>query len=382
MTKVLTILGTRPEIIRLSRTIELLDNNLQHVLVHTGQNHDYTLNEIFFKELKIRKPNYYMGVDNSTLGKCIGEIIIRAEEIIKVEKPDALLILGDTNSALAAIIAKRMNIPIFHMEAGNRSFDLNVPEEINRKMIDHISDFHLVYTEHARRNLIAEGVSSRFIYLIGSPMKEVLDFYKKDIEKSLVLDEHKLCSKEYIIVSIHREENTDDINRLLTIIKNINKISKHYKKRIIFPIHPRTKDRLQKSGLEINDLNIEFIKPLGFNDYIKLQENSYCTISDSGTISEESSILKFPSVTLRNSLERPEALDNGSIIISNETYESLLESINIAILTKDTSYYESYLPNDYKIKNTSLRVLSLIISTAKNTNNWLNRNKICRSQWD
>ena len=362
MTKVITIVGTRPEIIRLSRVIPCLNKNLDHKLIHTGQNYDYKLSEIFFEQLRLPRPNYFLKADNSSLGKCIGEIIIKTENILKKEKPDAILILGDTNSGLSALIAKRMNIPIYHMEAGNRSFDLNVPEEINRKTIDHLADFNIVYTEHGRRNLIAEGIHPKFIYLSGSPMKEVLDFYASDINKSKIHSILSIKEKEYILASIHREENTDNINRLSNIINTLKKIGSHYQKEIILPLHPRTKDRLNKSEYKISTDNIKITSPIGYFDYVKLQKLSFCTISDSGSISEESSLLDFPAVTLRRSLERPEALDNGSITISTENFESLIESINISIGNNSSTNREERLPIDYSINNTSQRILNLIVS--------------------
>ena len=301
--KVMTIVGTRPEIIRLSRTMALLDQFTNHIIVHTGQNYDYELNEIFFKELEIRKPDYFLNVDTATLGSAVGDIIKKSEEVLKKENPDALLVLGDTNSCLSAYMAKRMHIPIFHMEAGNRCFDFNVPEEINRRIIDHIADFNLVYTEHARRHLLSEGLPHRRIYLTGSPMNEVLNYYLPKINESKILESLSLKAKRYFVVSTHREENVDNPENLKKIIDVLKALSKEYNYPIIVSTHPRTRKRIEafsmnKLSAESSklraDKNIKFLKPFGFLDYVNLQMNAACTISDSGTISEESAILSFP----------------------------------------------------------------------------------------
>jgi UDP-N-acetyl-L-fucosamine synthase len=312
--KVMTILGTRPEIIRLSRTIALLDNYVNHIIVHTGQNFDYELNEIFFQELEVRRPDYFLQINTFSLGTVLGEILIKTEDVIKKEKPDAVLILGDTNSSIAGIIAKRYKIPIFHMEAGNRCFDSNVPEEINRRIIDHIADFNLVYTEHARRHLLSEGLPHRQIFLTGSPMYEVLTYYLDKIDASSILHYLKLKNKNYFVVSIHREENVDNPEHLCKILLILNHLLEKYNVPIIVSTHPRTRKRIENlSQMEI-DPRIQFMKPFGFFDYVHLEKNALCTISDSGTISEESAILSFPAITIRESMERPEALDSGSII--------------------------------------------------------------------
>ena len=316
------------------------------------------------------------------MAECLSEIFVKTEKIFKEEKPDAILVLGDTNSSLTLLIAKRMNIPTYHMEAGNRSFDLNVPEEINRKVVDHLADFNLVYTEHARRNLIAEGISSRYIYLTGSPLSEVLDFYKKDIDSSNILTDLELKKNDYFVASIHREENTDNLERLKEIISTLTKLSNHFKKEIILSIHPRTKNRLEKSSLSINTSNLRFLNPFGYFDYVKLQKNAFCTISDSGTISEESAILNFPALTLRHSTERPEALDTASITLVDENFDRVKEAIKIAIINKKEVLSKGDIPFEYSIKNTSKRVLNLIMSTSSLSHEWLNRNKICRSNWD
>ncbi len=367
--KVMTIVGTRPELIRLCRVISKLENNVNHILIHTGQNYDYELNETFFKDLKISKPKYYLNVDTSSLGKVLGGILIGLEPILKKEKPDAVLILGDTNSSIASIIVKRYHIPIYHMEAGNRSFDLNVPEEINRRFIDHISDFNLVYTEHSRRHLLSEGLHHRRIYLTGSPMKEVLDKHLVDINESKILNRLNLEKENYFLISMHREENVDDIKNLKDIIFILNEIAEKYKIPVIFSTHPRTQKMLDKlKDIKRNKL-IQFLKPFGFFDYLKLQINSKCVISDSGTISEESSILNFPAITIRNSMERPEALDVGSIIITGFDLNIVLTSIEVVINQyKECNNYQ--IPNEYLVNDVSQRVLNLILGTSRLSNKW------------
>lgn len=367
--KVMTIVGTRPEIIRLSRTMALLDEYVNHIIVHTGQNYDYELNEIFFKDLGIRKPDYFMNVDTSTLGSAVGDIIRKSEEILNKEKPDAVLVLGDTNSCLSAYMAKRLKIPIFHMEAGNRCFDFNVPEEINRRIIDHIADFNLVYTEHARRHLISEGLPHRRIYLTGSPMNEVLNYYSAKIEKSKILNTLKLKEKKYFVVSVHREENVDNHENLGKILDVLKSLSKRYNYPIIVSTHPRTRKRLKEFNNLKLDKNIRFLKPFGFLDYIKLQKNAACTISDSGTISEESAILSFPAVSIRESMERPEAQDSGTIVLTGFEVKNVMNSIEIAIKNHALGKYED-ISADYKIKNTSWRVLKLIIGIYSLSNKW------------
>ncbi len=367
--KVLTIVGTRPEIIRLSRTMVLLDQFLNQIIVHTGQNYDYELNEIFWKELELRKPNYFLDVDTSSLGSTVGDIIKKTEEVLIKEKPDALLVLGDTNSCLSAYIAKRMHIPVFHMEAGNRCFDLNVPEETNRKIIDHIADFNLVYTEHARRNLISEGLPHGRIYLTGSPMYEVLNYYLSNIKSSVILNELNLKEKEYFIVSTHREENVDNPENLKKILTILNKLSDEYNFPIIVSTHPRTRKRIESLTEQNFDKRITFMKPFGFLDYVYLQMNALCSISDSGTISEESSILNFSAISLRQSMERPEAQDAGSIILTGFDPQVVLDSIRIAVqeqtLRKNKSIVE-----DYMITDTSWRVLKLILGNSSLSNHW------------
>jgi UDP-N-acetyl-L-fucosamine synthase len=367
--KIVTLVGTRPEIIRLSVIIPLFDQYFDHVLVHTGQNYDYELNEIFFKDLEIRKPDYFLGVDTSSLGKVYGDTIMKSEEVFKKEKPDAILILGDTNSSISSIIAKRMRIPVFHMEAGNRSFDLNVPEEINRKIVDHISDFNLVYTEHARRHLISEGFPHRRIYLTGSPMNEVIQKNINKINNSSILNKLKLKKKEYFVVSAHREENVDNKENLKKIIDIINLISRTYKLPVIVSTHPRTRKRLEGVAGHDSDKRIKFLKPFGYTDYVKLQLNAKCTISDSGTISEESAILSFPAVSIRESMERPEAQDSGSIILTGFDPDVVLASIQFA--EKEFKLFKNRdIPAEYKISDTSVRVLKLVMGNSSLSNNW------------
>jgi len=367
--KVATIVGTRPEIIRLSRTIALLDQYTEHILIHTGQNYDYELNELFFKELEVRKPDYFLNVDTSTLGKVVGETIIKSEEILRKEKPDAVLILGDTNSSLAGIIAKRLKIPIYHMEAGNRCFDLNVPEEINRRIIDHIADFNLVYTEHARRHLLSEGLPHRRIYLTGSPMGEVLNHYSDKINQSQILTELNLQSHQYFVVSTHREENVDNKENLQKIIEILIFLANTYNVPVIVSTHPRTRKRLENIENLAIDSRVQFLKPFGFFDYVCLQKNALCTVSDSGTISEESAILGFPAVTLRNAIERPEALDTGSIVLTGFDIQVISDAIRLTV-NEFQNGVAIEIPDEYKINNTSKRVLKLILGTARLSNRW------------
>lgn len=370
--KVVTIVGTRPEIIRLSRVIHLLDEYTEHILVHTGQNYDYELNEIFFKDLELRKPDHYLNVDTSSLGTTVSDIIKKTEVLLINEKPDAILVLGDTNSCLAAYIAKRRHIPIFHMEAGNRCFDLNVPEETNRRIIDHMADFNLVYTEHARRHLLSEGIPHRRIYRTGSPMKEVLDFYMPKIKKSLILHNLDLSPKKYFILSIHREENVDNQKNLFRILRTVNILYEEYKIPVIVSTHPRTRKWIKELGdLQLND-GIILMKPFGFTDYINLQMNALCTISDSGTISEESAIMTFPAISLRESMERPEAQDAGTIILTGFDECIVLSAIEVAI---NNDLKKINIPLDYQVENTSWRVLKLIIGNTKLSNKWYGINK-------
>jgi UDP-N-acetylglucosamine 2-epimerase len=368
--KIMTFIGTRPEIIRLSRTMVRIDEFQNQVIVHTGQNYDYELNEIFFKELELRKPDYFLEVDTSSLEASVGDIIRKSGEVLRKENPDAVLVLGDTNSCLAAYMAKRLHIPVFHMEAGNRCFDLNVPEEVNRRIIDHIADFNLVYTEHARRHLISEGLPHRRIYLTGSPMKEVLDYYMPKIRQSKALENLSLKSANYFLVSTHREENVDNPENLSKILFILNRLAEDYNLPVIISTHPRTRKRLEKiTDFEKNSL-IRFLKPFGFLDYIYLQMNALCVLSDSGTISEESSMLNFPAISLRQSMERPEAQDAGTIILTGFDPDIVLNSIKILIKEFEMSDRYIQIADDYTIGNTSWRVLKLISGNAKLSNIW------------
>jgi UDP-N-acetyl-L-fucosamine synthase len=370
--KLMTVVGTRPEIIRLSRVMARMDASdaIEHIIVHTGQNYDYELNEIFWNELELRKPDHFLNVDTSSLGSAVGDIIRKTEEVLKLEQPDALLVLGDTNSCLSAYMAKRMHIPVFHMEAGNRSFDFNVPEEINRRIIDHIADFNLVYTEHARRHLLSEGLQHRRIYLTGSPMKEVLDYYMPKIKQSGALGTLKLDPKKYFMVSTHREENVDKPENLQKILIILNKLAEEYGIPVIVSTHPRTRKRLEEiNSITMNPL-VNFLKPFGFIDYVNLQMNALCTLSDSGTISEESSILNFPAISLRQSMERPEAQDAGTIILTGFDPDAVMNSISAVITEFGITGGYRKIADDYTIQNTSWRVLKLILGNTGLSNQW------------
>ena len=367
--KVMTILGTRPEIIRLSRVMALLDRHVQHIIVHTGQNYDYELNEVFFNDLEIRKPDYFLQVDTSSLGTVLGDTLIKIEQVLREERPDAVLILGDTNSSVAGIMAKRLKIPIFHMEAGNRCFDFNVPEEINRRIIDHIADFNLVYTEHARRHLLSEGLPHRRIYLTGSPMYEVLTYYRDRIDGSGILDELDLRDQGYFVVSVHREENVDNPGNLEKILTVLNRLAERYDVPVIVSTHPRTRKRLEGVQSMEMDPRIRFLKPFGFFDYVHLEMHALCTISDSGTISEESAVLSFPAVTIREAIERPEALDAGSIILTGLDVDTVLDVVGL-VTVEGEERLATEIPAEYRIPDTSWRVLKLILGTAKLSNKW------------
>ena len=368
--KVVTVVGTRPEIIRLSRTMALLDQYLNQIIVHTGQNYDYELNEIFWEQLELRKPDHFLNARTDSLGATIGDIFLKIEKVLIAENPDAMLILGDTNSCLTAYMAKRMHIPVFHMEAGNRSYDFNVPEEVNRRVVDHISDFNLVYTEHARRHLISEGLPHRRIYLTGSPMNEVLKYYLPKITNSNVLDSLSLTAKKYFLVSVHREENVDNADNLKKIITILNTLVNEFEIPIIVSTHPRTRKRIEELDKYHIDDQVNFLKPFGFLDYVNLQINALCTISDSGTISEESSILNFAAISLRKSMERPEAQDTGAIILTGFTPDVVVNSVRMVIDEFTNKDHHLEIPADYAIENTSWRVLKLIMGNAGLSNEW------------
>ena len=364
--KVMTIVGTRPEIIRLSEVIKACDRYFDHVLVHTGQNWDYTLNEIFFEELELREPDYYLGAVGDHLGETMGNIIAKSYEVLAKETPDALLILGDTNSALSAISAKRLKVPIFHMEAGNRCFDQNVPEEINRRIVDHISDINLPYTEHSRRYLLSEGIRKEHIFVTGSPMTEVLHKNMEKIQGSNVLSELNLEPRKYILVSAHREENIDNEKNFFSLMNALNHIAERYQLPIIYSTHPRSWKKIEERKFKFNPL-IRQLKPFGFFDYNKLQLNSFCTLSDSGTLSEESAILGFPAVLIRTSTERPEVLDKGTMVIGGITETDIVQAVELCRAMWDNKEQTSLAP-DYVDENVSVKVVKVIQSYAKVVN--------------
>lgn len=357
--KVMTILGTRPEIIRLSETIKKFDKFVDHVLVHTNQNYDYELNQIFFDELQLRKPDYVLNVKSNSVGGQIGNILAQTEQVMLENKPDALLILGDTNSALSCIVAKRLKIPIFHMEAGNRCFDDRVPEEINRRIVDHTADINLPYTEHARRNLLREGLSPDSIYVTGSPMAEVLKVNFNNIESSTVLDELNLVKGKYFLVSIHREENVDNPVNLKMILIALESIANKYGYPLIISTHPRTRNRIDKMNTKMNDL-FNFHKPFGMFDFVKLQKNAYCVLSDSGTIHEDAGIMGIPALVVRESSERPEAFDNGNVILTGVNPQIILTSIEI-VREQVENNIQFRNPSDYQEENVSDKVVRLIV---------------------
>ena len=358
--KVLTLVGTRPELIKLSRVIPLLDKYTQHTFVHTGQNYSDQLSSIFFKELKIRKPDFQLDVAGDTAMKSIAQVLEKTDEVLEQVKPDALLVLGDTNSALAVLAAKRKKIPVFHLEAGNRSFDDRTPEEINRRIVDHVSDINMTYSERARQNLVREGLSPDRIFCIGSPMKEIFDFYGLEIDKAEVLSRLQVAVRKYIVVSLHREENVDDLEKLKSLISSVEEMAKHFGLEVLFSTHPRTRERLKSVLIGLNS-RITFLDALGFFDFVKLQRSAFCVVSDSGTLTEESSLLSFPAVTLRNSHERPEGADVGTLLMSDANSQILIRSVTIAV----DQYQAGVIPEqvkDYLVSDFSWRVLKTISS--------------------
>ena len=358
--KLMTIIGTRPEIIRLSEIIKKCDIYFDHTLIHTGQNYDYNLNEVFFTDLDLRAPDYFLGVVGEDLGETVGNIIAKSYKLMLELKPDALLVLGDTNSSLCAIMAKRLKIPIFHMEAGNRCFDQNVPEEINRKIVDHISDINLPYTEHSRRYLLSEGFRKDHIFVTGSPLKEVLEKHAKKISESQVLTENNLERGKYIIVSAHREENIDIERNFFSLMNGINEIAEKYGFPVIFSTHPRSRKKIKERNFNFHPL-VKNLNPFGFFDYNHLQKNAFCVLSDSGTLSEESAMLGFPGVLIRTSTERPEVFDTGNVVIGGIQGKELEQGINLATqmhLNKE----ETVLPLDYADANVSVKVIKVIQS--------------------
>jgi len=363
--KLVTIVGTRPELIKLSLIIKKCDEIFDHILIHTGQNYDYELNQIFFEDLDIRKPDYFLDVVGQNLGQTLGNVISKSYGILKTLIPDSILILGDTNSSLSVISAKRLKIPIFHMEAGNRCFDQNVPEEINRKIADHLADINLTYTENSRRYILSEGFRKDHVFNTGSPMGEILEYFKKNINKSQILSQLNLKQNKYIVASVHREENIDVGNNFKEILNSLNLVVEIYNLPIVFSTHPRTKEKLKK--IKINKSSkINFVKPLGFFDYVKLQKNSFITLSDSGTLSEESSIINFPSVSLRTSTERPEAIDYGTMVIGNIDKDSIIQSVDVSLKLFKKGYKQ--IPDGYNVLNSSDRVVKIIQGYTKIVN--------------
>ena len=359
--RVMTVVGTRPEIIKLSEVIKELDNNVNHTIVHTGQNYDYELNELFFEQLDIRKPDIFLEAIKGTPSETIGDIIAKSDRIYQEIKPDAVLIYGDTNSCLTVIAAKKRKIPIFHMEAGNRCFDLRVPEEVNRKIVDHLSDINLPLSEHARNYLLAEGIKPETVIKIGSPMKEVLNANMEKIKSNNILEKEGLKAKKYILISIHREENVDSEDNFSDFLDSIDEISKVYNLPIIISTHPRTRKKLEEIGYEKNNKLIRFSKPYGFHEYNKLQMNAFCVISDSGTITEESSILNLPAITIRQAHERPEGMDEGILIMSGLNKDRIIESIEV-VTSQHSEKRTMKIVSDYDVDNVSMKVVRIILS--------------------
>lgn len=366
--RVVTFVGTRPEIIRLAAVVARLDDTVDHRLVHTGQNYDYELNELLFTDLGLRSPDIVLTPDTSSLGRTIGDILAGAEEVLIQLRPDAVLVLGDTNSCLAGLMAKRMHIPLFHMEAGNRCFDENVPEETNRRIIDHIADVNLVYTEHARRNLLAEGIHPRRIYLTGSPMAEVLERHRGAIEASDVLEELGLDRGRYIVVSAHREENVDSPDRLRSVVAAIESLAAEFEVTVVVSAHPRTRKRLETSGLTLSG-RVLLHNPFGFVAYNNLQLHSLCVVSDSGTISEEAAILGFPAVTIRSSIERPEAMDTGGIVVCGIDASAVTRAVRTVLDQRGREELPPQ-PAEYQVTNTSQRVVNLLVGITELTAEW------------
>lgn len=373
--KVVTIVGTRPEIIRLSMLIPKLDQYTNHVFVHTGQNSDPKLNEVFFSDLELRRPDYYLNVDTSSIGAAMGDTLRKAEEVFLKEKPDAVMILGDTNSAIAAVVAERMHIPVYHMEAGNRSFDNNVPEELNRRLVDHISTFNLPYNDYSMRNLLNEGIHPRFIHKTGSPMREIYNRYKSKIASSSILEDLGLSRNNYFLVSIHRQENVDFAQRLQRVINNLTAIRDEWQLPVIVSTHPRTRKRLEELGAS-SIIGIDFHEPFGYLDYSQLQLQARCVISDSGTVSEESAIMGFPAITLRDSMERPEGLEAGSICMSSLSSTQLIRHVEL-VRSKSPN---PELPQGYDQLHFSTNVLNFLLSTCELAGSWLGLHERLGSQ--
>lgn len=362
MLKIMTIVGTRPELIKMSRVIAEFDLHTKHVLVHTGQNYDYELNQLFFEDLGIRKPDYFLEAVGDNAAQTIARVIEKSDQVMENEKPDAVMLYGDTNSCLAVIAAKRRKIPVFHMEAGNRCFDQRVPEELNRKVLDHLSDINLVLTEHARRYLIAEGIRPETIIKTGSHMREVLDHYMPNILQSDVLQRMELHPNKFFIVSAHREENVDTPQNLLDMVETLNAIAETYNYPVIVSTHPRTRKRLDALNLGKLNSNIQFLKPFGFCDYIKLQMEALCVVSDSGTITEEGSLLNLPAITIRNAHERPEGMDVGTLIMSGLKKEHVLEAVRVIIAQHDKAKRVMRRVEDYEAGPVSKQILRVVMS--------------------
>ena len=360
--KVMTIVGTRPEIIKLSRVLAELDKHTNHILVHTGQNFDYELNEIFFEELGIRKPDVFLNAAGKNAADTIGQVIMKSDEVLEAHQPDALLLYGDTNSCMSVISAKRRKIPICHMEAGNRCFDQRVPEEINRKIVDHLSDINMPLSDHARKYLENEGIKPETIIKTGSPMREVLSFHKDNIAASKVLDKENLSAKDYFIVSTHREENVDSEENFQNLLETLSAIQSKYNKTVIVSTHPRTRKKLEAMDFVNSNANVRFMKPFGFLDYIKLQQEAFCVISDSGTITEESSILGFPAITIRQAHERPEGMDEGTLIMSGLHKDRVMEAIDVVVSQHKEPQGRIKMVADYATNNVSKKVLRIILS--------------------
>jgi UDP-N-acetyl-L-fucosamine synthase len=358
---VMTIVGTRPEIIRLSRVMAVLDLETQHTIVHTGQNYDYELNQIFFDDLKIRKPDFFLNAAKGSAAQTIGQIIIEVDKILEQEQPEAVLILGDTNSCLAAIPAKRRKIPVFHMEAGNRCFDQRVPEETNRRIVDHTADINMPYSSIAREYLLAEGFPADRIIKTGSPMFEVLSYYRDAIDKSDILERLKLKKSQYFLVSCHREENVDNEQQLVRLMNSLNKIALHYKQPIMVSAHPRTRKRIEQFGLEFNE-HVQLLKPFGFLDYNALQIHARAVLSDSGTISEESSILNFPALNIREAHERPEAMEEAAVMMTGLGEVRIMQALSILESQQQRDAHELRLVSDYSMPNVSEKIVRIIIS--------------------
>jgi len=364
--KVMTIVGTRPEIIKLSRVIAELEKHTHHILVHTGQNYDYELNEIFFQDLEIKRPNYFLDAADKNAARTIGQVIIKADEVLEKEQPDAVLVYGDTNSCLSILAAKRRKIPIFHMEAGNRCFDQRVPEEINRKIVDHTSDINLTLSEHARQYLLSEGLRPETVFKIGSSMQEIFSYYMSRIQASTIHEKLDLSPNNYFLISAHREENVDSEENLIDLLQTINTIAKTYNKKVIISTHPRTRSRLEslrlKNKLLTMHLQIQFLKPFGFLDYIKLQMEAFCVLSDSGSLTEDSSILDFPAVTIREAHERPEGMDVTTLVMCGLKAERVQQAIDLVTKQYVKGKRNFSMVPDYEVNDVSRKVVRIILS--------------------